>query len=91
MEADNEWIYFGDGKGVNENIVIEAIISHFKDDSLFLVSTRQDSFKINQKDKERIIGEVQKFTNLFIWDKNFKRVIEFNYIGVMRCGEIRNN
>ena len=86
-----EWIYCGIGDDIKDDIIYKAVNAYFPDSKIYFVSTRKESSQVNKQNVlERIkkgLGEYE----LFLWDANFKRVIEFNKIGVMRYGLIPND
>ena len=89
VTVDSEWTYFGDGSEVNRSIVNDGINYHFTDDNFLYVSwTRQQSFEVNKSQTIELIEELLGKETFFIWDTKFKKVIEFNRIGVMRRGQV---
>ncbi len=86
--TDSEWIYFGSGKDVNYDIVLRQFEIHFPTPALFISFNRINSFetKINMAKVtlEHLIGK----ENFIAWDDSFTKAIEFNNIGVLRCGQI---
>ena len=85
---DTEWIYFGAGADVNKQLAIESIYAYFPDPLLYIALTRKDSMQANRNDIDMAIDEILGLKNFLIWDIEFKTVIEFNHIGVMRRGYI---
>ncbi len=82
----SEWVYCRIGNDTKEDVIDKALNEYFQDSMLYFVSTRKESSQINKQDIiERIKKELGQ-NELVIWDINFKRVIEFNKIGVMRIG-----
>jgi hypothetical protein len=83
----SEWIYCGTANEVNKEIVSKNIDSHFTENELYVALTRNDSFESNKKTIIASIEYILGFKNFTIWDKSFTSVIEFNKIGVFRCGK----
>jgi hypothetical protein len=84
----NEWIYCGVGDDIKEDVINKAINEYFHDSILYFVSDRKESSEMN---KQNILKRIKKELGqdeLFLWDVNFKKVIEFNKIGTMRSGLI---
>jgi hypothetical protein len=88
VSAETEWIYFGAEFEANKLLVVKNVTDYFPDSSLFIVTTRKESMAINKNDLIKSIDNILGFKDFFIWDSQFKRVIEFNHIGVMRQGYI---
>jgi hypothetical protein len=86
--SDSEWIYFGDGTNVKKTIVVEIINTHFIESRLLVSWTRQESFQVERDEIEKSIERILGLESFLIWDTNFKKVIEFNHIGVLRVGEV---
>ena len=89
VTVDSEWTYFGEDWEVNKGIVNDSINYHFNSyNSLYVSWTRQQSIEVN---KSQIIEQIEKLLgkqSFFIWDTKFKKVIEFNKLGVMRRGKV---
>src|SRR5579875_1989902 len=83
---DTEWIYCG-SKGEVKFDVVEKELNEFLDsDMLYVVITRNNSFETSKQNLLPSISNIVGSKNLFIWNENFKKVIEFNQIGVFRKG-----
>ncbi|MBK7292048.1 MAG: hypothetical protein KBF82_13320 [Chitinophagaceae bacterium] len=85
--SDGEWIYFGAGNEIKNDIVIEKINSHFSEQLLYVSWTRQDSFQTNRKEVFENIKHILGVQDFVIWNSSFSKAIEFNKIGVLRCGK----
>ncbi len=84
---DSGWLYFGAQPEVNNEIVLQNINSHFSDTDLYVAHNRKDSFKTT---KGNIINDIKNILgaeDFSIWDTSFSHVIDFNKIGVLRCGK----
>ena len=82
------WTYYGAEDKVKLDIVMETLNRHFSDDSLYVCWTRQNCFEVS---KENILSEVNNilgYEDFRIWNKSFTRAIQFNKIGVLKCGEV---
>ncbi len=86
---DVEWIYGGTTDDLKLNIIINHFDNHFKGFKKFNISlNRNNSYEVSRNDIEATIIKLIGIENFFIWDSDFKNVIEFNEIGVFRKGEI---
>jgi len=88
VTSESEWSYFGSGNHVNKPLVLKNIIDYFPESSLFIAINRKDSIQVDKADIEKALDKILGFKNFLIWDKQFKRVIEFNDIGTMRQGHV---
>ena len=82
------WTYIGAGNEVKYDLVLELINKHFSDELLYVCCTRQKSFAVEKRnilnDAKTLIGNA----NFIIWDISFSKAIEFNNIGVLKCGSV---
>ncbi|WP_462221997.1 hypothetical protein [Ferruginibacter sp.] len=84
----SEWIYCGVGADIKTDVINKIINEYFEDSTLYFVTDRKESGQINKEDiLQRINKEIEQ-KELFLWDINLKKIIEFNRIGVMRKGLI---
>ena len=82
----NEWVYCGIEDDIKEDVISGSINEYFQDSVLYFVSNRKDSGEIDKQNiLERLKQELGQ-NELFLWSTDFKKVIEFNKIGVMRSG-----
>jgi hypothetical protein len=89
--SDTEWIYCGAKDEVRFDVV-EAELIPFLDGNIFYVATtRNNSFEIKKQDLLSSISNIVGSKNFFIWNEGFKKVIEFNHIGVLRKGIFNAN
>jgi hypothetical protein len=86
--TDSEWIYFGAGKDVNYDIVLRQFEFHFSTAALFISFNRINSFETNIKMAKVTLEHLIGKENFIAWDDSFTKAIEFNNIGVLRCGQI---
>jgi len=82
----SDWVYCGVGDEIKEDVIDMAINEYFQDSMIYFVSARKESREVNKKDILELIKKELGQNELFLWDVNFKKVIEFNKIGVMRNG-----
>lgn len=82
----SEWVYCGVGNDTKGDLIDKTINEYFHDSMLYFVSTRNGSSEVNKQDIVAKIKKELEQNALFLWDANFKKVIEFNEIGVMRNG-----
>jgi len=86
--TDSEWIYCGSIGEVKFEVVFEHIRMHFTGSNFYISINRNESF---QSHSEELFTRIKDFVGLkdfFIWDSAFKKVIEFNHIGVFRKGVV---
>jgi len=80
---ENEWRCF-EIKNIDQ--ISKIIQNYFGKDKLYFVISRNESFESELNDIfdkiKYLIGE----TNFYIWNLSFKKVIEFDKIGVYRKG-----
>lgn len=88
VTPDSEWIYFGDTNKIDKSLIIKTINEHFSDPVLLVALNRQESIEIDKSDIDKSIEKIIGIQDFCIWDLHFKKVIEFNRIGVMRRGEV---
>ena len=85
---ESEWIYFGAQDEVNIPLALKTINEYFADGPLNIAFGRKDSIQVNKAEIQKAIQAALGKISFFVWDKDFKRVIEFNHIGVFRIGII---
>ena len=85
--TDTEWIYFGSSDEINEELVSERINSHFSDSDLYVAWTRDKSFESTKQNIIERMGNILGSENFIVWNSAFTEAIEFNKIGVLRCGK----
>ena len=82
----NEWFYCGVGDDTKEEVINNAINEYFPDSNLYFVTDRRESREMDKRDiSERIKKELAQ-SNIFLWDVNFRKVMEFSTCGTMRSG-----
>lgn len=84
---DSEWIYFGVGNELNLELISKAIDRHFYEKILYVSWKRDESFECSKTEIINSIKPLLGIEDFTIWDNSFKSVIEFNKIGVLRCGK----
>ena len=86
VSDETEWSYFGARNEANKPLVVKSIAVYFPDTILNVAVGRKDSVQVNKNEIAVALENILGFKNFLIWDMQFKRVIEFNNIGVMRQG-----
>ena len=84
--AESEWKYLD----INKNSLSEIqslINAYFDDAELLIVTTRNDSRREKRNDIGPLLLDILDKFNFTIWNVHFKKVIEFNNVGVYRYGE----
>lgn len=89
-KENGAWIFVGDGDEVKKSFVFKCISEHFTDNILYVSWTRNGSIETSKENIESAIKDILGKADFFIWDIQFKRVIEFNESGVMRLGEVKS-
>jgi hypothetical protein len=90
VSSDTEWIYIGAKDEIQKQIVFKIIYDYFTGNELYVACSRQKSFATDKVHIEEAIENLLGAENFYVWDKNFKKAIEFNQIGVMRKGQVGN-
>ncbi len=85
--SDYGWLYFGAQPEVNIEIVKQKINDHFEEENLHIAHTRNDSTATTKKTIIEDIKDILGVDDFSIWNSAFTRVIDFNKIGVLRCGK----
>lgn len=85
FQNESEWNFIGN-ENVDTEKLLEIITKNFSDDNFYIVLNRNDSDEINKSELPKKILEIFRDVNFTIWDKNFKKVIEFNKNGIFRIG-----
>ena len=82
-----DWIHFGTGKEI-KNELIEGLIDDFlADKTLNLVHGRRDSGPLERIEiNEKIVGLLGK-ENFQLWNSTLTKAISFNRIGVLKLGK----
>jgi hypothetical protein len=84
--SETEWVYCGEAGEVKWDIVAKELYSFFDDDIFHVATARTNSFTV---DKEELLSSINNLVgrkNFFIWNEEFKMMVEFNRIGVFRKG-----
>jgi len=81
----SEWVYCGVGSDTKEDVINKAVDEYFQDSIIYCVSNRRESSEVNKQNVLERIKELEQ-NNIFLCDANFKKVIWFDKIGVMRFG-----
>ena len=80
------WVYFGAQPEVNLEFVQHTINQHFKEEILYIAHHRNDSTSTTGQNVLEEIKDIIGRDNFSIWNTTFTKVIDFNEIGVLRCG-----
>jgi hypothetical protein len=84
---NNEWSFVGDGARFLLEIVQENINNYFTEDELYLVTDRHKSKEIKKENAANEVRDLLKYQDVTLCNKEFKRFIVFNHIGVAKQGE----
>jgi hypothetical protein len=88
VSAETEWIYFGAQDEANKPIVVKSINEYFPDSTLYIALGRKDSRQADKCEIGEAIDNILGIQDFLIWEMGFKKVVEFNHIGVMRRGYV---
>ena len=83
---DSEWIFLGIDEETDEKKLQKIINENFQEESLYFVTTRNDSVQISKKDISKKLAENFRDIDIIIWNESFNKAIEFNKHGVFRIG-----
>lgn len=86
--TETEWVYFGAGDEVNQDIVRDILNNYFEDPLLRVCWTRHDSFELDKNDFFATTKDILGYQDFMVWDASFDQAIEFNKIGVFRYGKV---
>ncbi|MDI3321178.1 hypothetical protein [Pinibacter soli] len=86
-QADSEWVYCGVKEDFKNELIASEFNEFFNEGSFYFSKTRKDSFECAKPDLMKHVEELIGVSGFCIWDKEFKKVIEFNAIGTFRKGE----
>jgi hypothetical protein len=84
--SETEWIYCGAVGEVKWDVVAKELDEFFEGDIFYVATTRTRSFKINKEEFLLSIDTLVGNKSFFIWNESFKKIVEFNSIGVFRTG-----
>jgi hypothetical protein len=82
--SEAEWIYCGSKGEVKFDVVKTHLDDFFEELFCYVAITRKESFKTNKKSLFDNIKDHIGVINFFVWSEDFRKVIEFNDIGVFR-------
>lgn len=77
---------FGSGNDLDLNVVEETVEQHLRTDTLLLDLGRHQSRPIGRKEFISEFSGMIAISGLILWDDQFRRVVEFGRIGVLRTG-----
>ncbi|MBK9982075.1 MAG: hypothetical protein IPP15_06540 [Saprospiraceae bacterium] len=85
---DSEWSAIKSDILSAKEQVYQIIVNFFDSDILHVSIGRKNSFTTN---KNQILSQIETLinqSNFYIWNERFTSTIEFNKIGVLRCGQV---
>jgi hypothetical protein len=88
VTSNSEWVYIGAANETNKQLVIDTISKQLSGDVLHFALSRPNSISVNKNEIDKILFDFLSGGSFLIWDTHFKKVVELNSIGTMRCGEI---
>lgn len=84
--TESEWHFIGIENNVGEKEINKILVENFDDENLYFVMSRNESSEMNKTELTKKISEVFRNFDFTVWDKKFRKVIEFNKIGIYRIG-----
>ncbi|QXP58679.1 hypothetical protein [Olleya sp. HaHaR_3_96] len=83
---NKEWIHFGTGKEIDNQVISNEISEHFKNDEIHIVYSRTKSGLL--KDHQDLYDSLLGTKKIFLWNKQLTKAMGFNYVGILRNGQI---
>jgi hypothetical protein len=90
-QTDSEWAYCGVKDDFKYESVDAELNIFFDDDAFYISITRKDSFECRKPELMKHIDEFIGVKGFCIWDREFKKVVEFNNIGTFRKGVFKKS
>ncbi|MDH7460151.1 hypothetical protein QEG73_02635 [Chitinophagaceae bacterium 26-R-25] len=87
----SEWAYCGLKDDFRYELIESEFNEFFNQDVFCFSTTRKGSFECARPELMKYVQEMIGVNAFVIWDKDFKKVIEFNTIGTFRKGEFCKN
>ena len=84
--AGSEWSFFGNDENIGEIQIRKILDENFDDENLYFVFSRNESSEMNKNELVKKISKVFRYYNFTVWNNNFRKVIEFNKVGIYRNG-----
>ncbi|MCX2833111.1 hypothetical protein [Microbulbifer thermotolerans] len=88
--SGSEWSFVGEGSDFKELEVQEFMDSYFKEDELYLVIDRHNSFAIPKSKSGAEVKAKLANQDITICNNAFSKMVEFSYIGVAKHGAIKS-
>jgi hypothetical protein len=85
-QGEEEWIYLGVGKDFELDKASQLVRSTLKTEEIYIVTDRKNSRVLLVEDIIKGIEMELNASSFVLWDSSFRRVVEFNRIGVARKG-----
>ncbi|MBC8054713.1 MAG: hypothetical protein H7Y13_16775 [Sphingobacteriaceae bacterium] len=86
VDWDKNWIPFGTGSEIRNDLIVELIDVFLSDDNLYFVYERQNSGGYKNSEIMNVIKEFLGKESFQLWNSKLDRVIAFNRIGVLQKG-----
>lgn len=86
VDWDRDWIPFGTGSEIRNDLITELINDFLSDDNLYFVYERQNSGAYKKSEIANVVKEFLGKESFQLWNSNLDRVICFNRIGVLQKG-----
>ena len=88
-QSDSEWLFVGKDADFREDEVEKLIQSFFEDAEVYLVIDRHNSFPIQLNKSAEKVRELLNERGITLCNFAFNKIMEFNPIGVVKRGEVK--
>jgi hypothetical protein len=83
---DIGWLYCGLSDDLKTDLLDESINKHFQDQKIYLILYRKETCEIATVDAIATIASTIDKRDFSLWNLDFKKVMDFNKIGIFRIG-----
>ena len=87
QETDNiGWLYCGLSGDLKTDLLRESINEHFESEKIYFVLDRKQTSELDTVNAIANIASNIDKRNFSLWSMDFKKVMDFNKIGIFRIG-----
>lgn len=83
---DVGWLYCGLSDDLKTDLLIECINTHFLDEKIYFVLDRKQTCALDKANAITTIASNIDKRDFSLWSLDFKKVMNFNKIGIFRIG-----
>jgi predicted acylesterase/phospholipase RssA len=87
-KINEEWIHFGTGNDIDYDLVNKSITEHLNGEDIYLVFERTNSGYFKEEQFQKLFKSILGKKNFYLWNKKLTKAIEFNYVGILRVGNL---